>query len=68
LREVVLQPINIGLILSTKTNQKKIQSSSSSCAIKKSTSSIDNTLRSKDDLEKLMKDIKRLASILSSLS
>ena len=46
----------------------KIQSSTSSRAVKKSTSPIDNTSRRKDDLEKLMKDTKRLAPILPSLS
>ncbi|KAF0519693.1 hypothetical protein F8M41_016497 [Gigaspora margarita] len=87
---MVSQPINIGSISSTKTNQKnkvsinnvnhfkilsnkseklersKIQSSSSLHAVKKSTSLIDNTSRRKDNLEKLIKDTKRLASILSS--
>ncbi|CAG8553263.1 4103_t:CDS:2 [Cetraspora pellucida] len=68
-KKVVSQLINIGSISSTKTNQKKkIQSSSSSYAVKKNASPIDNTSRRKDDLEKLMKDTKRLASILLSLS
>ncbi|RIB21297.1 hypothetical protein C2G38_2176996 [Gigaspora rosea] len=90
-REVVSQPINIGLIsllrsndpkgLSKKASQKnkinnetmeltqpKIQSSTFLCAVKKRVSFIDNTSKKKSDLEKLMKDTKRLAPILLSLS
>ncbi|CAG8807494.1 5381_t:CDS:2, partial [Cetraspora pellucida] len=53
---------------SAEMGQSKIQSSTSSCAIKKSVSSIDNTSKRKADLEKLMKDTEKLAPILPSLS
>ncbi|CAG8767205.1 15045_t:CDS:2, partial [Dentiscutata erythropus] len=50
-----------------KLGRLKIQSSSSSYTVKKSTSPIDNTSKREDNLEKLMKNIKRLAPILLSL-
>ncbi|CAG8808349.1 9970_t:CDS:1, partial [Dentiscutata erythropus] len=53
---------------SAEMGRPKIQSSTSSRAVKKSTSPTDNTLRRKNDLEKLMKNTKRLAPILLSLS
>ena len=53
---------------SAEMGRPKIQSSTSSRAVKKSASSIDNTSKRKADLEKLMKDTERLASMLPSLS
>ncbi|CAG8498486.1 3871_t:CDS:2, partial [Cetraspora pellucida] len=53
---------------SEKLRQSKIQSSSSSRAIKKSISPINNTSRRKNDLEKLIKDTEKLAPMCLSLS
>ncbi|CAJ0628501.1 391_t:CDS:1 [Entrophospora sp. SA101] len=47
--------------------QPKIRNSTSSHAVKKSASSIDNTSKRKSDLEKLIKDTKRLAPMCPSL-
>ncbi|RIB13190.1 hypothetical protein C2G38_2198542 [Gigaspora rosea] len=53
---------------SAEMGRPKIQSSTSSHAVKKSASSIDNTSKRKADLEKLIKDTERLAPMLPSLS
>ena len=57
----------VSLDKSAEMTRPKIRSSTSSCAVKKSVSSIDNTSRRKSDLEKLIKDTKRLAPMCPSL-